>query len=130
MRRTEVNVETGEQTTVDLTPEEVAEALAQAAAYQPPVPQTITRRQCAKLLLQRQLILGAEAVAMTRNGTPPAMVQAFIDALPTQEERDDAEIDFAADNYARSNPLLVALMQAAGATGADIDQFFREAAAL
>lgn len=33
MHRIEVNVQTGEQTIIDLTPEEIAEALAQKAAW-------------------------------------------------------------------------------------------------
>lgn len=103
-----------------------------AAYVAPPamVPASISRRQCAKAMWSRDLISANEAKAMTRAGTPPAMVQAMIDALPTQVERDAAEIDFAADTYLRSNPLLVALMTATGASSGDIDDFFREAAAL
>lgn len=95
-----------------------------------PVPARITRRQCAKQMKVMGLITGAEAVAMTMTGTPPAMVAQMIQTLPA-DDRDDASIDFAADTYERGNPLLVALMTAVpGTTTEDIDDFFRAAAAL
>lgn len=95
----------------------------------PPVPHSISRRQCAKRMLMMGLITGDEALEMTRNGTPPAMVSASFDQL-SPEDRVLAEIDFAADTYERANPLLVNLMLATGASEDEIDDFFREAAAL
>lgn len=94
------------------------------------VPASITRRQCALQLLNMGIITDQEAVDMTRTGLPPANVQAYIDALPTADERARAEIDFAADAYYRDNPLLEAIMIANGATDAEIDQFFIEASQL
>jgi hypothetical protein len=93
------------------------------------VPAAITRRQCARAMLGRALISGPEALAMTKSGDPPAMVQTLIDSLPS-EQQTVALIDFAADTYLRSNVLLVALMTATGANSADIDAFFIEAGAL
>lgn len=94
-----------------------------------PVPASITRRQCAKRMLAMGMITGEEALAMTRNGTPPAMVAASFAQL-SPEDAVLAAIDFAADTYMRSNPLLQNLMLATGAGPAEIDDFFREAALL
>lgn len=93
-----------------------------------PVPESITRRQCALQLLALGQITDAEAIAMTRDGTPPASVQAYIDALPSASDRTAALIDFAAANYYRDNPTLTALMQANGNSPEQIDQFFISAA--
>lgn len=94
------------------------------------VPESITRRQCALQLLNEGMITVTEAKAMVKTGDMPTMVANLVSQLSTQDERDRAEIDFAADSYLRSNPLLVGLMTAAGATEADIDQFFVDAAVL
>lgn len=91
-----------------------------------PVPQTITRRQCARELFIRAMITGPEMVAMTATAAPPAMIEAVFDAMPEADQW-VARADFAADTYERSNPLLVGIMTASGATPADIDDFFREA---
>lgn len=94
-----------------------------------PVPQSITRRQCAKRMLMMGLITGDEALDMTRNGTPPSLVATSFDQL-SPEDRVLAEIDFAADTYERANPLLINLMLATGASEDEIDDFFVEAAKL
>lgn len=94
-----------------------------------PVPPEISRRQCARQMLAMDLIDGPEALAMARNGEPPAMVAALIDALPAAQ-RVPALIDFAATTYRRDNPLLVALMTASGHSEGEINDFFRDAAVL
>jgi hypothetical protein len=104
-----------------------AEALRLASIV--PVPQTITRRQCARELFIRQMITGDEMVAMTTTGTPPASIEDMFALMPDNEQW-IARSDFAADTYLRDNPLLVFIMTASGSTSADIDDFFREAAAL
>lgn len=93
-----------------------------------PVPAIITRRQCAIELHARALISDAETLAMVTAGTPPAVVDALIAQMPAAD-RLRAQIDFAADKYERTNPLLSALMAAQGASASDIDAFFRAAAA-
>lgn len=92
----------------------------------PSVPQSITRRQCAIELRERQLITPLEALNMTKTATPPAMIQAIFDSM---QESDGiiAETDFAADTYLRTNPLLIQIMTASGATKEEIDDFFRQA---
>lgn len=96
--------------------------------YVPPsyVPQAITRRQCAIELREQQLITPQEALDMTRIGLPPAMIQTYFDTM-TETDRIIAETDFAAETYERSNPLLIQIMTASGATEEDIDNFFRDA---
>ena len=126
MDRIEVNVDTGAVTVIPLTPEEIA---ALPPPQPLPVPQSISRRQCAKQMLAMGLIDAPSALEMTRNGTPPSFVMSAIAQLP-QHEQVIAEIDFAADVYLRSNPLLISLMAATGATSEDIDAFFIEAAKL
>ena len=92
----------------------------------PPVPQSITRRQCAIELRERTLITPLEALNMTKTAAPPAMIQSIFDAM-TENNRILAETDFAADTYERSNQLLVQVMTSSGATEEEIDDFFRSA---
>lgn len=95
----------------------------------PPVPTVINRRQCARQLFAMTLITGEEAVAMTQSGTPPAMVQQYIDTLPTND-RYLALMDFAADSYYRDNALLAQLATINNMSSEDLDNFFRAAATL
>lgn len=102
--------------------------------YAPPppapiVPTSITRRQCSLELFNRQLITGAEALEMTKNGTPPAAIMAYINTL-TPDEQIRAQIDFAAENYFRNNELLIAIMTANNMSPSDIDDFFIAASKL
>lgn len=91
----------------------------------PPVPESITRRQCALELLAQNLILNTEALAMAKTAEIPPVVSAVFDKAVadktmTQDQRLLAEIDFAATNYYRSNSLLSMM----GLTEDQIDQFF------
>lgn len=118
--------------TIELTPDETAaiEAEWAANAAKPPKPpKSITRRQCALQLLSMGMISMAEAKAMTKDGTMPAAITAHLDGAVTQgsmtaEQRDLAEIDFAAGNYYRNNPLLALF----GLTSQELDDFFIAAA--
>jgi hypothetical protein len=94
-----------------------------------PVPASITRRQCARELFNRQMITGQEMVAMTATGTPPAMIETMFNTLDDSDQW-IARADFAADTYVRTHPLFTSIMLASGSTNEDIDQFFREAAVL
>lgn len=96
-----------------------------------PPPDSITRRQCALQLLAMQTITAQEALAMTKSADVPAAVaaildQAVADQLMTPEQRILAEIDFAAANYFRDNPLLGMM----GLTPTQLDQFFIAASQL
>ena len=115
---------------VEMTPEEEAEFLASLPPPPTePVPQSITRRQCARQLLDMGLIDGPEALSMTKYGEPPSVVASVFSMLSTEDAL-SAAIDFAADTYTRSNTLLISIMLAIGATEAGIDLFFIEAAKL
>lgn len=94
-----------------------------------PVPESITRRQCAMIMFSMGMISGPEAIAMTQSGIPPAAVQAYLDTLP-EPQRTMATMDFAASNYFRDNQLLDALMAANNMTDQQVDEFFVAAAQL
>lgn len=93
----------------------------------PPVPQSITRRQCAIELRERTLITPQEALAMTKYGDVPLMISNYFQSM-SNTDIIKAETDFAADTYLRSNPLLIQVMTASGANTQQIDDFFRSAA--
>lgn len=88
------------------------------------VPGQITRRQCALQLLEDELINGPEAVEMVRNGIPPKLIADYFSTLPESSQY-IAAIDFAADTYLRSNPLLEML---AASQSVELDTFFKKAA--
>jgi hypothetical protein len=92
----------------------------------PPVPQSITRRQCAIELRERSFITPLEALNMTKYGDVPPMVSQIFSQM-TETERIVAETDFAADTYMRTNSLLTTVMTSAGSTSQEIDEFFRQA---
>jgi hypothetical protein len=97
----------------------------------PIVPESITRRQCALQLLAIAQITTQEALNMTKTAAVPDAIAAVFDAQVasgawTTDQRILAEIDFAADNYYRSNSLL-GLM---GLTEQELDAFFIAAAQL
>lgn len=94
----------------------------------PPIPK-ITRRQCARALFAMNMITSAEAIAMSAWAEPPTEIERVFAAMP-EPAQTNARIDFASELYERSNPLLVSVMEAAGSTPAEIDDFFRAAAAL
>lgn len=78
-------------------------------------------------LLADGMITGPEALAMSTTSTPPAMIEATFAAMP-EPEQTLSRIRFASDRYRRDDVLLNAMMSATGASQADIDQFFRNAA--
>lgn len=95
----------------------------------PAVPASITRRQCALMLNLSGLITLEEALDMTKTAAVPAAIsRIFANLAPPDQIR--AEIDFAATNYYRDNPLIVDMMQSAGFTPAMRDAFFISAAQL
>ncbi len=114
-------------------------AIAAYVAPPMPVPPSVTRRQAAKQMMAMGIITGPEAIAMTRDGTPPAFVAAMLAGLPTDAARTSATIDFAADSYERGNALFNAMVAGYLATQgvtdpaavtAETDDFFRGAALL
>jgi hypothetical protein len=95
----------------------------------PPLPESITRRQCALQLVNASMATYPEALEMTQTGTPPATIQEQFDLLG-EPSRTLAMIDFAATNYFRDNPLIAELMISNGMTPQQVDDFFRAASLL
>lgn len=126
--KTIVNVITGEQTVIPLTPEEIYERENQPTPPVP-IPESITRRQCSMQLMISNMITAPEAIVMAQSGTPPASIATYFDAM-AEPQRTYAYIDFAATNYYRNNPLIADLMSANGLTTDQIDQFFIDAGGL
>lgn len=85
MHRIEINVETGEQTVVDLTPEEIAEIQAEAAAIPRYVPQQVSRFQARAALYQAGLLDQVEA-AIAAPGTDMMLKLAWQDAQTFKRE--------------------------------------------
>lgn len=95
-----------------------------------PVPASISDRQFAHELREREILTQAEALDFVRTGAIPSPLQVLIDALPTQAERDNAELLLAgATVFERAHPLAAIIGAAFGWTEAQVDDFFRAAAA-
>lgn len=81
------------------------------------VPDSVTARQIRLWLVQ--------------HGVGLAAVDAAIDAIPDQQQRDAVRVEWEYAPYVeRSHPMLVPLAAALGMDAAGVDQAFREAAAL
>ena len=66
---------------------------------------------------------------LVRHGISLAAVDAAIDAIPDQLQRDSVRVEWDYAPYVeRSHPMLPAIAQALGLSGEDIDTAFREAA--
>lgn len=108
--RTVLDLSTGETSTVDMTSAEVA---ALPAIPPPPGVDQISYRQFAMEARDRGFLTQAEAVAFVSSGTIPSFLAAIISALPTQQERDDAELLIAgATVFERYHPLTIVVGEA------------------
>lgn len=95
-----------------------------------PVPASISDRQFAHELRTRGLITQAEALSFVARGEIPAPLQALIDALPTAQARDDAELLLAgATVFERAHPLTAIFAAGFGWDETQTDDFFRAAGA-
>lgn len=92
-----------------------------------PIVDEISRRQCAAQLFAESIITGPEAIAMTATGTPPAVVEAVLAAIP-EPDQTFARLEFAASTYDRTNALVGAVMTALGKDAEARDAFFQAAA--
>ena len=109
-----------------MTPEEIAAIPMTTSVFIPP----ITRRQLLLILPQIGVITAQEAIAAARTGEVPAAIQSFF-ALLSDADRLAAEITWATMSVCeRSNPLLLGLAAQLGMSDAQVDDFFRMAAAL
>lgn len=93
-----------------------AAALAAAAVIEP-VPATVSRTQMRRWLLRHK-------------GLVEATILALIEAIPDPVQREEARIGWESSVISRANPLVSALGAGLGMSEAEIDQAFREAAAI
>lgn len=127
--KTVVNVQTGEQTIVDLTPEEIAEI--QAHALPPYVPPIISDRQFFQQASIAGIITQQEALAAVKTGEIPTVLQTIVDGIPDSNQRFAAEMLLSgATVFDRNHTLTEAVGAALGWTSEQIDQFFIDAALL
>ena len=89
----------------------------QTADLTPPVPESVSARQIRLWLL--------------RQGISLAAVDAAIDAIPDQLQRDSVRVEWDYAPYVeRTHPMLIPLAAALGLTEAQVDQAFIEAAVI
>jgi hypothetical protein len=89
----------------------------QSADLTPPVPESVSARQIRLWLV--------------RNGVSLAAVDAAIDAIPDQLQRDSVRVEWDYAPYVeRSHPMLVPLAAALGLSEAQVDQAFIEASGI
>lgn len=120
MKRTEINVITGEVVVVDMTQEEIA-AL---PAPQPPPPIVVSFLQFILAARRLNFITHSEAVSAVKlRIMPPAFAQA-LSYLP-EEARMEAELRFAGmTQIVSSDPLMELVVQAGIATKEQLDGVF------
>ena len=97
----------------------------------PAVPAMISDRQFFQQLAAEGLITQAEALAAVRTGDLPVALRNIVDSISDPQQRFAAEMLLSgATDIQRSHPLTDAIGAATGRTSAQIDDFFRAAAAL
>lgn len=112
MSRIVINVQTGQQEVVPLTPEEIAEAEARTAAEAiARIPRTVTMRQARLALLQSGLL---------------GQVNAAVNAA---DEATKITWEFSSEVH-RDHPFVATLTAALGLTEAQLDNIFTLAASL
>jgi hypothetical protein len=116
MQKIVVNLETGEQTIVDLTPEEIAAAEAESAAWQ--------AEQAA--YVPPQVPMWAVRTVLQNDGLFD-QAQALVTASTDNALKNVWEYGNFAD---RTSPSINALASALGLTSEQVDQMFRDANAL
>ncbi len=95
-----------------------------------PVPETISDRQFFQQLAIAGVITKAEALAAVKTGDIPAALEKFIAPLPDDQKFNAEMLLSGATIFARAHPLTEAIGAAQGMTPAQVDDFFRAAAAL
>lgn len=103
-----------------------------ADAPPPPVPQSISDRQFFHMLAKLGTITKDEALAAVKTGEIPAALQAFVAAIPDEDDRFDAEMLLSgAVEFRFDHPLTPAIAAANGwQHPAETGDFFRQAAQL
>lgn len=94
-------------------------------------PDEISRRQFFQQLAVAGIITKAEALAAMKSGAVPQALQAIIDALPTEQDRFNAEmLVVGADTFYRAHPLTETVRLAMQWTEEQRDSFWLEASKL
>jgi|GEM_PF-1256142 len=97
----------------------------------PFAPDEISRRQFFQQLAVAGIISKIEALAAMKSGAVPQALQAIIDALPTDEDRFNAEmLVIGADTFNRTHALTETVRLAMQWTEEQRDQFWQEASKL
>ncbi|MCW2242275.1 tail fiber assembly protein [Azospirillum canadense] len=102
----------------------------EASPAPPPVPTSISDRQFFQQLATVGIISQAEALAAVKTGAIPAALAGILDALPDDQKFAAEMLLSGATTFERAHPLSVAIGTARGMTAAEVDAFFRAAAAL
>ena len=96
-----------------------------------PVPDDISRRQFFQQLFVLEIISKAEALTAIPGLNIPPPLQAIIDQLPTQSDRDSAEmLVVGAQNFNRLHPLSETVRLSLGWSVEQKDDFWQEASKL
>lgn len=94
------------------------------------VPASVSPRQFLIAMKNEGVITDTEALAAATAGTVPAAIDAIFAALPADDAL-DARITWAKmSSVDRANPLFGAVFTALGRSNAEVDDFFRAAAAI
>lgn len=96
----------------------------------PPVPEEISDRQFFHALALLGMITEAEALAAVKTGDPPAAMDAFIAALPSEDQFGARMLLEGATTFRRSHPLTEAFGAGMAMGAAQIDNLWRMAAGL
>lgn len=105
-------------------------ALAAMQPPEPPLQNEISDRQFFQALAMAGMISQAEALEAVKTGTLPAAFEAFISALPDEQEFPARMLLSGATTYSRSHPLTDAFGAMNGMTPEQVDDLWRMAAAL
>lgn len=96
-----------------------------------PVPTTISDRQFTHALKLAGAITHAEAMAFVQTGTIPAALQAVVDGIGDQQQREAAELLLAgATSFEREHPMTLALAAGMDWSAAQVDALWIAAAQL
>lgn len=90
----------------------------------PDVPDAISDRQFFQQLAVNGTITQAEALAAVQTGAIPAVLEAFVDALPEADQFGARMLLSGATVFLRDHPLTAAIGAAQGMDSAEIDAFF------
>jgi len=116
-----------EEELLDVLREQAPEVL---PAEQKPIVD-ISDRQFFQILAIRQMITQAEALAAVKTGDIPAALQTVVDGISDADQKFDAEMLLSgAVTFQRQHPLVNGFGPAFGMTPSDIDNLWRDAAAL